>query len=217
MDLKESQRKLLEHLRREIGDERVLEAMSQARREEFVPVMSRHLAYDDVPLSIGYGQTLSQPYIVALMTFAVDPQKGDTVMEIGTGSGYQAAVLSHLVKRVVTLERIPALADTARTLLRSLGYVNVEVCLTGDALGCPEHAPFDCILVTAASPRLPGALIEQLTVGGRMVIPVGSLQQQNLVKVTRTEDGYAVAPLGSCRFVPLIGPGAWEDGSEEVT
>ena len=215
MSPEESRRRLMERLRKEIGDERVMEAMSRVPREEFVSIAVRHLAYEDAPLSIGCGQTVSQPYIVALMTAAVEPHEEDTVMEVGAGSGYQAAILSYLVKRVITLERIPALADTARTLLRSLGYTNVEVHLTGETLGCPEKAPFDGILVTAAAPRLPRELLEQLVIGGRLVIPVGSLQQQQLLQVKRTEEEYSVRSLGACQFVPLVGPGAWADDDDE--
>ena len=210
MRLEEARCKLLERLRREVGDLRVVEAMGRVRREEFVAAGLRHLAYEDAPIPIGYGQTVSQPYIVCVMTSALEPQESDTVLEIGTGSGYQTAILSLLVKRVITVERVPALADTARTLLRSLGYANAEVLQAGETLGCPERGPFDGILVTAGAPRLPQVLLDQMALGGRLVIPVGPRHRQELLQVRRTQDGYSVRSLGACQFVPLIGPGAWE-------
>ncbi|MFQ5860591.1 MAG: protein-L-isoaspartate(D-aspartate) O-methyltransferase [Dehalococcoidia bacterium] len=210
-DLERAKRVLLESLRREIDDERVLQAMDEVPREDFVSEANRHLAYEDIPLPIGEGQTISQPYIVALMTSALQLQETDRVLELGTGSGYQAAILAKLVPRgrVLTLERISTLAHTARTLLRSLGLQNVEARQAGKALGCPQEAPFDAILVTAGAPRLPRELLEQLAPGGRMVIPIGSLQEQQLTLVVKTGEGYSVKLLGACRFVPLLGQGAW--------
>ncbi|MDP2948927.1 MAG: DUF938 domain-containing protein, partial [Chloroflexota bacterium] len=150
----------------------------------------------------------------ALMTSALELAETDRVLEIGAGSGYQAAILSRLVPkgRVLTLERIPNLADTARAFLQALGCANVTVRLAGRALGAPEDAPFNAILVTAGAPRLPPALLEQLAPGGRIVAPVGSLREQELIKATRTDEGASYKMLGPCRFVPLIGEGAWSEG-----
>ena len=214
MELEKAKEQLFARLAREIPDPRVIEAMRAVPRECFVPLPSRSLAYEDIPLPIGAGQTISQPYIVALMTSALDLQPQDKVLEVGTGSGYQAAVLSRLARKVITVERIPSLAEAARNTLRALGYTNVEVRLAGPVLGCPEEAPFQGIIVTAGAPRLPQVLLEQLVLGGRLVIPVGGRTEQELVKVLRTQDGYTVRSLGPCRFVPLIGPDGWEDEEE---
>ena len=181
--------------------------MEQVSRERFVPLESRHMSYLDLPLAIGEGQTISQPYIVGLMIKELGLRGHERVLEVGTGSGYQAAILSLLVPqgRVVTVELIPVLAERAGTLLRELRYNNVEVKLAGPALGCPERGPFDAIIVSAASPKLPEILVSQLAVGGRLVIPVGTLEQQELVYASRTDEGLSVRMLGPCRFVPLIG------------
>ena len=183
--------------------------MSTVPREAFVPEAYAHMAYDDIPLPIGQGQTISQPYMVALMVASVGPRRSDTVLEIGTGSGYQAAVLAHLVRRVVSVERIDVLAESARSRLAAMKYANVEVFGAGAQLGRPEEAPYDAIVVAAAAPRLPKKLIEQVKTGGRMVIPVGSRRSQDLIKLTRTREGYTVRTIVSCRFVPLIGEQAW--------
>jgi len=214
-DLERAKRELFRHLRRELGDEKVLDAMEQVPRHLFVPEAHRRLAYEDMPLPIGQGQTISQPFIVALMTQALELQEGDRVLELGTGSGYQAAILAGLVPegRVLSLERLPQLAHAARALLQALGYGNVEVRLAGETLGCPEEAPFDAILVTAGTPRLPASLLDQLAPGGRMVVPVGSLQEQELMKVLKTDEGHSVTHLGPCRFVPLIGGDGWKEES----
>ena len=209
-ELEQARTRLLAALRREVGDARVIQAIGEVRRELFVPLESRHLAYEDIPLPIGEGQTISQPTIVALMSEALELQPQDHVLELGTGSGYQAAILARLAATVVTVERIPSLGDMARRLLQGLGYHNVEVRLAGPVLGCPERAPFNAIISTASVPSLPHPLLNQLAEGGRMVIPMGSRLEQELTKVVRTSDGYAVSSLGPCRFVPLIGPGAWE-------
>ncbi len=211
MNLDENKSHLLAYLRRDITDEGVLRAMASVPREAFIPEASRHLAYEDIPLPIGEQQTISQPLIVAMMLAALNLKASDKALEIGVGSGYQAALLSILAREVVTTERIPALADAARTLLASLGYHNVTVCLAGDVLGCPEEAPFNAIVVAAGAPRLPRVLLGQLAEGGRMVIPVGSRHEQELVRVEKTLDGYSFKNLGPCRFVPLVGPGAWEE------
>ena len=207
--MEDKKRRLIEHLRRKISDARVLDAMSRVPRELFVPEDSRHLAYEDIPLPIGEDQTISQPLIVAMMNAALALDSTDKVLEVGTGSGYQASVLSLLAGEVITTERLPDLAGAARERLASLGCSNVVVRPAGDVLGCPEEAPFDAIVVAAAAPRLPRVLLDQLADGGRMVIPVGSLHQQELHSVQKDHDGYSVKSLGPCRFVPLIGPGAW--------
>ena len=217
-ELERDKRELFDVLRREIRDEAVLDAMRKVPRELFVPPEVRPMAYKDIPLPIGEGQTISQPYMVALMASALELRGSERLLELGTGSGYQAAVLSYLVPRgrVITLERIPSLGLSAEMRLRSLGYENVEVRVAGDVLGCPEHSPFDAIIVAAASPRLPPVLLEQMALGARMVIPVGSLKEQDLARVLRTGEGYTINMLGPCRFVPLIGEGAWPEESGET-
>ncbi len=206
-NLARSKERLFSSLRRNIRSESVIGAMEKIPRERFVVPESRHLAYTDIPLSIGEGQTISQPYIVALMVEGLGLRGHEKVLEVGTGSGYQAAVLSLLVPRgrVVTVELLPSLAERARTLLRDLGVSNVMVGLAGPALGCPEQGPFDAIIVAAASPKLPESLVSQLAVGGRLVIPVGTRDQQELVHADRTDEGLSIGMLGPCRFVPLIG------------
>ena len=206
-----SKKELFKKLSRNIPSDSVIRAMEQVPRELFVPAEFRDTAYHDIPLSIGEGQTISQPYIVALMTDALNIRGDESVLEIGTGSGYQAAILSLLLPRghLTTVELIPSLANKARNLLANLGYSNVEVKLAGDTLGCPERGPFDAIIVTAASPGLPTALTSQLAIGGRMVIPVGTLDEQELVRATRTDEGISVNMMGPCRFVPLLGEEAF--------
>jgi len=210
-EMAQAKKRLFDGLRLEIPGKEVLDVMESVPRELFVPEESRHLSYEDIPLPIGEWQTISQPYIVAVMTNALEIKNEDTALELGTGSGYQAAILSLLARKVYSIERVASLVGKARALLTALGYSNVEVRLAGNELGCPEEAPFDAIIVTAASPRLPRVLLEQMAKGGRLVIPVGSQQEQGLVKVTRTDDGYSISNLGSCRFVPLLGKGAWDE------
>ena len=207
----DSKRELFRKLLRNISSETVIRAMEQVPRERFVPQDSRHMAYLDLPLSIGEGQTISQPYIVAMMTEAMELSGGDRVLEIGTGSGYQTAILSALTPRgrVVSMERVPALMQQARQRLQELGYRNVEVQLADSSLGCPSKGPYDAIIVTAAAPRLPESLISQLAIGGRLVIPVGTLSQQELVQARRTDEGLSLRVLGPCRFVPLLGAEAF--------
>ena len=178
--LDEARRLLFRRIRSEIRDSRVVEAMERVPREAFVPDESRHLAYEDHPLPIGEGQTISQPFIVALMLEALELRRSDRVLEVGTGSGYQAALLGELAREVVSVERIDSLAAHARECLASLGYTNVAVEVAGDRLGWPDGAPYDAIVVAAASPMLPRSLREQLGVGGRMIIPVGSSSMQEL-------------------------------------
>jgi len=211
VDFGRARQVLVDSLSYEIKDERVLRAFATVPRELFVPENIRHLAYDDRPLSIGYGQTISQPYIVAVMTNALELTGVEDVLEIGTGSGYQTAILSQLAKTVYSVERITELAEAARHLLNQLGCRNVTIKIAGDELGWPEHAPYDAIMVTAGAPSLPEALVKQLRVGGKMVIPVGTRWEQELLKVIRGQHGNEVINLGGCRFVPLLGKDAWEE------
>lgn len=194
---------------RGIHDSRVLHAIQRTRRDLFVPRAMKQYAYEDDALPIGRGQTISQPYIVALMTQAAELTGDETVLEVGTGSGYQAAILSQLCRRVVTIERIAELAEPARRVLEELGVENVTF-ITGDGtLGCPKFAPYDAILVTAAAPDTPSPLYEQLRVGGRLIIPVGSEEMQELECVVKTDAGPDINPLCGCRFVKLIGEHGW--------
>jgi protein-L-isoaspartate(D-aspartate) O-methyltransferase len=190
---------------RDIEDERVLEAMGRVPRELFVPEEERELAYADAALPIGYGQTISQPYMVARIAEALGPQPGELVLDVGTGSGYQAAVLAELGAGVITIERIPELAEQARTNLVAAGYERVEVLVGDGTLGVPERAPFDAIAVAAAAPSLPGTLYEQLRPGGRLVVPVGGPRAQRLEVIVRSPEGPAVVHSVPCRFVPLVG------------
>ena len=218
MDFEKRRRRLVAQLRHEVKDERVLEAIAKVRRELFVPEAHRHLAYEDMALPIEEGQTISQPLIVAMMLSSLELKPTDKALEVGTGSGYQAALLSLLAQDVVSTERVPALAELARRRLAEMGYSNVKVVQAGEALGCPEEGPYDAIVVAAGGPYLPLSLIGQLKEGGRLVIPVGSRLEQQLMKIVKTKDGYYVQTLGPCRFVPLIGAGAWNDdgdGGEE--
>jgi len=210
--LEKARDRLLAELAVEIRDRRVLEAIARVPREMFVPDDARPFAYDNRPLSIGYGQTISQPQIVAMMTAALMLQGDESVLEVGTGSGYQAALLSLLAARVVTVERVRPLAESAERTLRELGYANVEVHTADDRLGWPEGAPYDGIIVTAASPEVPMELLTQLAMGGRFVIPVGSRNTQELVRIVKTPQGARRHHLGACRFVPLLGRGAWPEG-----
>ena len=210
MDFEAARVRLIEHLRAEIKDERVLDAMARIPRECFVPSGSQHAAYEDRPLHIGFGQTISQPFIIALMTRAFELKGSEKVLEVGTGSGYQAAILAELARLVITVERLPALGESARKVLDSLGYRNITVHLAEETLGWQREAPYDAIMVTAGAPKVPVDLLAQLAIGGRLVIPVGSLYVQELYKVTRHRKKNIVEDLGGCRFVSLIGKGAWE-------
>ncbi len=202
---------LVAHLSTEIKDKRILAVMSHVPRELFVPPELRNLAYDDTPLPIGQDQTISQPLIIAIMTEALELKGEEKVLEIGTGSGYQAAILAELARRVITVERLPALAESAKKVLASLGYINVEVHRARETLGWPKEAPYAAIIVTAAAPEVPADLLAQLATGGRMVIPVGSRYTQDLYKITRGKKKNRIKNLGGCRFVALIGKGAWEE------
>jgi protein-L-isoaspartate(D-aspartate) O-methyltransferase len=203
--------------RREIRDACVLDAMRTVPREAFVPSHLVQCAYDDDALPIGEGQTISQPYVVAFMVAAVAPRAGDRALEIGTGSGYSAAVLASIVKEVYTVERIAVLADAATRRLADLGYRNVHVRCGDGTLGWPEHAPYDIIIVTAGGPRVPPALLAQLATGGRLVMPVGSDQfSQRLVRLSRAPDGTLLEqPLEAVAFVPLIGTEGWPERGGE--
>jgi protein-L-isoaspartate(D-aspartate) O-methyltransferase len=202
---------LIAHLCSEIRDKQVLAAMSRIPREIFVPKESRSLAYEDGPLPIGWEQTISQPYIIALMTEALELTGKEKVLEIGTGSGYQTAILAELSKKVISIERIPALAESARKVLDGLGYTNIEIHIAGETLGWQKGAPYDAIMVTAGAPKIPDDLIAQLADAGRMVIPAGSRHIQELCKVVKNKDGNRLEKLGGCRFVALIGKDAWDD------
>jgi protein-L-isoaspartate(D-aspartate) O-methyltransferase len=210
-DLEWARENLLKYLDHEIADKRVVEAMRWVPREAFVSPEQYHVAYDDRPLSIGFGQTISQPFIVALMVQALELRGDEKVLELGTGSGYEAAILGELTQKVVTVECIPELAESAKQVLDKLGYSNIEVHVAGKTLGWPEGAPYDAIIVSAGAPTVPQVLLEQLTWNGRLVIPVGSRWQQELLRVTKLRKGNEVENLGGCYFVPLIGEGAWEE------
>ena len=204
---------LVASLSRRVKDERVLAAIEQVPRDQFVPPDMMSSAYMNVALPIGDGQTISQPLIVAHMTSALRPGSGDRILEIGTGSGYQAAVLSLLVDEVISVERIPRLTEEARTRLSRLGYHNVRVEQAIEELGWPGDAPYDGIMVTAGAPELPLALLDQLREHGRMVVPTGPLRTQDLLLVTKKEGGHETTNLGACAFVPLVGRDAWpQDG-----
>ncbi|MEA2596673.1 MAG: protein-L-isoaspartate(D-aspartate) O-methyltransferase [Thermomicrobiales bacterium] len=203
---------LLAELRRQgIRDDRVLAAIGDVPRERFVPTASGDQAWANAALPIGAGQTISQPYIVALMTAALRLSGDERVLEIGTGSGYQAAILAALAAEVVTVERHASLAVAAESLLRDLGYDNVRVVVGDGTIGWPECAPYDRIIVTAGAPRVPAPLIAELSQdGGRLVIPVGEPDNQVLLVVERHGDRTTEQPLGPVRFVPLIGRAGWE-------
>jgi len=211
MDFEAARAKLIEHLATEIKDKRVLEAMARIPRERFVPPESASLAYEDRPLPIGLDQTISQPFIVALMTEALELTGNEKVLEIGTGSGYQSAILAELARLVITTEHLSALAETATKVLDSLGYKNIVVHLAEETLGWKDEAPYDAIMATAGAPRVPEELLAQLAIGGRLVIPVGSRYVQELCKITKHSKRNKAENLGSCRFVSMIGKGAWKE------
>ena len=190
---------------RDISDERVLEAMERVPRELFVPDQERDHAYADAALPIGHGQTISQPYMVARIAEALALRPGERVLDVGTGSGYQAAVLAELGTEGVTIERIPELAERARASLAAAGYPQVDVRVGDGTLGVPELAPFDAIAVAAAAPAFPETLYEQLRPRGRLVVPVGGEHMQRLEVIVRSPEGPAVVHSVPCRFVPLVG------------
>ena len=190
---------------RGIHDARVLDAMRTAPREAFAEADDRRRAYDDIPIQIGWGQTMSQPYMVALICQEAGVRPGQRVLDVGTGSGYQAAVLAELGGEVHSIERIEALAERAREKLRDAGYGGVTVHVGDGSLGLPEHGPFDAITVAAAAPEPPPPLYDQLVVGGRLVVPIGDRAAQRLEVVVRSPEGPAVVHSVPCRFVPLVG------------
>jgi protein-L-isoaspartate(D-aspartate) O-methyltransferase len=199
---------------RGIRNPRVLAAMRDVPRHLFIPPPYDRAAYEDSPLPIGNGQTISQPYIVALMTELLKPEPDDNVLEIGTGCGYQSAILSHLVKKVTSVERIPAVADLARSNLKALGYSNIEIITTDGTLGYPENAPYDGIIITAATPSVPKPLMDQLAENGRLVAPVGGRDVQELVVLSNHKGVISHESHGGVRFVPLIGEHGWEGSGE---
>ncbi len=211
MDFEAMRAELIRHLSTEIRDERVLAAMARIPRERFVPPEEQYLAYEDRPLPIGFDQTISQPLIIALMTEALELTGNEKVLEVGTGSGYQAAILAELARLVITTERLPPLAEAAKRVLDSLGYTNIEVHLAKETLGWQSGAPYNAIMVTAGAPRVPADLLAQLAIGGRLVIPVGSRYVQELYKITKHRKKNIVQNLGGCRFVSLISKDAWEE------
>jgi protein-L-isoaspartate(D-aspartate) O-methyltransferase len=203
--------KLIAHLRREIEAQHVLEAMARVPRELFVPESVRKSAYEDHPLPIGCDQTISQPFIIAYMTENLELTGKEKVLEIGTGSGYQTAILAELCTQVISVERIPALLESAGILLTKLGYTNITLHQAEDTLGWKKDQPYDAIMVTAGAPSVPQDLIKQMADGGRMVIPVGDRFIQELYKVTRYGEKTDIHKLGGCRFVNLIGKDAWQN------
>ena len=207
MNTRKSQ--LIKHLEKIITDDRVINAIEITSREYFVPDKYRDDSYLDEPLRIGYGQTISQPSIVAIMLQELETRKTDTVLELGTGSGYQTALLSNLVSEVVSVERIPELANSAKTRLDKKGYSNVEIVLSEGKIGWEKAAPYDGIIVSASVPKIPQDLVNQLASSGRMIIPVGTMEVQELVKVSSNCGSYSFSTICNCRFVPLIGEGGW--------
>ena len=202
---------LINQLAAEIQDKRVLSAMSRVHREIFVPAALADSAYENIPLPIGLNQTISQPYIVALMTASLELSPLKKVLEIGTGSGYQTAVLAELAGKVVTTERIPELLQKAKTVLARLGYKNIEIHSAAETLGWQDGAPYDAIIATAGAPKIPDSLLKQLAVEGRLVIPVGSRYDQGLHLIIKHPKSIEDINLGGCRFVSLIGKDAWDD------
>ncbi|OIP97755.1 protein-L-isoaspartate O-methyltransferase [candidate division WWE3 bacterium CG09_land_8_20_14_0_10_39_24] len=212
MDYKALREKMVgEQLKaRGIKDERVLNAFLDIPREIFVPQSFANQAYADSPIPIGENQTISQPYTTAFMTELLELKSGDTVLEIGAGSGYAAAILGKLCKQVYTVEVITVLAVKARDKLKRLNISNVTVIIGDGSIGLKDKAPFDAIAVTAAAPKVPNALISQLKIGGRLVVPVGNNFLQKMVKITKTEQGTKLVTCGTFRFVPLIGKEGWK-------
>jgi len=212
-DLSKARLKMVEEqiVSRGIKDPKLIAALKKIPRHLFVEEALQNQAYTDHPLPIGEKQTISQPYMVALMTEALLLTGREKVLEIGTGSGYQTAILAELSEKVFSVERIRPLAIRARKLLYELGYFNVEIKIFDGTFGWIEESPFDAILVTAGSPDIPETLIDQLTIGGKLVIPVGDVFVQDLFRVTKTEAGVKKEDLGGCRFVKLIGKYGWEN------
>jgi protein-L-isoaspartate(D-aspartate) O-methyltransferase len=197
---------------RGLRDTRVLDSMSRVPRHEFVSQEFQDRAYEDHPIPIAEGQTVSQPYIVALMLELLSVNPSDVVLEIGTGSGYQTAILAELARQVFSIERLPSLARAAETTLARLGYRNVSIVVGDGSRGLPEHAPYDAIIVSAAAPSIPDPLFQQLREGGRMVVPVGPAHAQELQFVEKLNGEPVIQNLEGCRFVPLIGEQAYQSG-----
>lgn len=210
----DAKRRLLRDLRHQVPDERVLAAMAEVPRERFMPPALADRAYDDEAFPIGFEQTISQPTMVALMLEALAPRDEDRVLDVGTGSGYLAALLSHMAAHVDSVEIIADLASVARERFHELGYANIDVHLAGSELGWPASAPYDCIVVAAAAPSVPQSLIGQLGSRGRLVIPVGTPFEQRLAIVSKLGDGIEVRWGGACRFVPLVGSDGWSDPND---
>jgi protein-L-isoaspartate(D-aspartate) O-methyltransferase len=211
MDFDVARARLIHQLDVEIEDKRVLSAMSRVPRHLFIPAELAYSAYENIPLPIGLNQTISQPYIVALMTEKLELTMDKKVLELGTGSGYQTAILAELAHRVVTTERLPGLLEKAKVILKQLGYQNIEIHLAEESLGWKADAPYDAIISTAGAPKVPNSLIAQLAIEGRMVIPVGSRYDQELHVIIKHKKDVEVINLGGCRFVSLIGKDAWEE------
>ena len=211
IDFAEQRQRLIEHLRAEgVRDERVLAAMGRVPREAFIAPEHFETAYDNGPLPIGERQTISQPFVVAIMTEALALTGVERVLEVGTGSGYHTAILAELAGYVVSVERHLALHEQARRVLAALGYANVELHVADGTLGWAHGAPYDRITVAAAGPEVPGPLVDQLAVGGRLIIPVGDASHQRLVLLTCHDQGVEQRDLGPVRFVPLIGEAGWQ-------
>jgi len=213
MDYRISRNRMVDRQLRARGiiSERVIQAMRKVPRHYFVDEALRHKAYSDSPLPIGEGQTISQPYTVACMIQAMEVDSGDTVLEIGAGSGYQTALLAEIACKVFSLERIPSLLNRARKVLDRLGYLNVVLWQSDGTRGWKEYAPYDAIVVSASAPEIPWPLLAQLADGGRLVLPVGRDHTQTLVKVVRQGDDFHRTELGNCRFVKLMGQFGWSE------
>ena len=196
---------------RGIKDPRVIAAMKKVPRHLFVEEALQSQAHSDHPLPIGEKQTISQPYMVALMTEALKLEGRETVLEVGTGSGYQTAILAQLAANVFSIERIRSLAIKARELIYELGYFNVEIKFSDGTSGWAAESPFDAIIVTAGAPEVPQPLVDQLAMGGRLVVPVGDMYSQDLLRIIKTGEGMKKEDLGGCRFVKLIGKHGWEE------
>jgi len=217
-NLSQERKRLIHQIQRQgVRDHAVLDAMESVRREAFLPPELHEFAYQNTPLPIGHEQTISQPLIVAMMAVALELRPTDRVLEIGTGSGYAAAVLSRIAKEVFTVERYPELADMAQARLQEEGFENVHVLCGDGTLGWPEHAPYQAVVVAAGGPEVPQPLLEQLAVGGRLVIPIGRRGEQQLVRIRRVDaDRLEQDDLGQVRFVPLIGDAGWDGATETM-
>ncbi len=218
IDYEEQRRRMIRNqlAARDVTDERVLSVMKEIPREKFIPEQWREYAYEDRAVPIGMGQTISQPYMVAIMTQLLELSDKDRVLEIGTGSGYQTAILARLAKEVFTVERIVELSERARKVLEEIGITNVHFKIDDGTLGWPEYSPYEKIIVTAGAPHIPDALISQLAEGGIMIIPVGPMEHQTLMKVTKISGKIFKEPVLGCRFVKLIGQEGWNDDENEL-